>query len=1110
MNTKDIKKPISKAKFLSYADARLFTRDLKLTQKEWHAYCKSGNKPDDIPANPRKVYGKQFKGFPDWLGTGNVANKNKQFRPFDEALRFAQSLGLKNRTEWRIYCKSGNKPDDIPSTPDRSYKNEWKEYGIHWDDWLGTGKTANRNKQFRSHDEAKKFIHRLRLKGRDEWTEYCKSGQKPDDIPYEPTVYGYERVDWNDWLGTGNVANKNKKFRPFDEARNYVHTLELENEPAWKAYCKSGKKPKDIPSNPVDKYEKEWINWYDWLGTDDKEWSVDNVKKLLRDLIESKIIYGWEEAVLYSFLLRKGVLNLQSSNRHAQFFKNLIQARSTEKGRKAFENYAISDSDIPPDLSQIPTTLKHTVNDAEQQIDTISSNDLSQLIIEDKDPLDYGHINTTQEILANTIILESINTDKEAIQFYLKYSIDELWKSAFRDETNTILAIRNEKKNRNRYHDQVLESFLSDYESTKKIKIPRGYIFPSPPTLMQLYTCYKVMTKQYFGNFSGTGAGKTLSAVLTSQVIDSKMTLIICPNDVVNQWEENIKKIFSNSKVAKGKDAFYTKYNEKEHQYLVLNYDKFSQEDSPNLILSLVKEKIDFVVLDEIHFVKRRDEKFSKRRKNLEGLLTYVRKRNRQVRVLGLSATPVVNNLMEGRSLLELITGKIYDDISTNPSVPNAVTLYEKLSHISIRELPQYNIDINTEHLDVTAPKPKNIGIKELKSNPLLIEKYLTNVKIPKIIQNIKDQTIIYTEYVTEIIDKVSKAVEEASYSFSLYVGSDHSGLKKFLEKRVQVLIASRPISTGVDKIQHVCNRLIINTLPWTNAQYQQLIGRLVRRGQIKDNVNVYVIRANIAGYPYDKFKWNRIQFKRTLADCAVDGRLPEKNLVTPQQASMEAVKWLERMERGEVSAITRRDLNVELTPIEIEHRIRKYGDFTRLNNVINNENSETTHKKFLENPQEWEEYHRQYREARKSWKIIPYEEIIKRLKQFSKRLHIGDFGCGEARIMEAIGVNRVYSFDHIAINDKVIECNMKKVPLDNGDLEIVILSLSLMGKNWIDYILEAKRCLATNGTLIIVETTKSLKGRLLKLRDIIKEKGFEINSDDEKGDFTFIEARKL
>jgi hypothetical protein len=152
--------------------------------------------------------------------------------------------------------------------------------------------------------------------------------------------------------------------------------------------------------------------------------------------------------------------------------------------------------------------------------------------------------------------------------------------------------------------------------------------------------------------------------------------------------------------------------------------------------------------------------------------------------------------------------------------------------------------------------------------------------------------------------------------------------------------------------------------LPWTNAQYQQLIGRLVRKGQIRDVVHVYLVKASIGGYEYDELKWKRIQFKRTLADCAVDGRLPEKNLVTPQQAAMEAVKWLERLERGEISTVVRRDLNVELTPVEIKKRVVKYGDFTRLNNKINNENSDTTHHRILKDPKEWDEYHRQYREA--------------------------------------------------------------------------------------------------------------------------------------------------
>ena len=190
--------------------------------------------------------------------------------------------------------------------------------------------------------------------------------------------------------------------------------------------------------------------------------------------------------------------------------------------------------------------------------------------------------------------------------------------------------------------------------------------------------------------------------------------------------------------------------------------------------------------------------------------------------------------------------------------------------------------------------------------------------------------------------------------------------------------------------------------------------------------------------------------------------------------------------------------------------RIAKFGDFTKLNNRINNENSKTTHHRMLKDPTEWEEYHRQYREARKTWATVPYEEIVKRIKQLSPRLMIGDFGCGEAKILEEFGNKRVYSFDHVAINDNVTACDMKTVPLPDEAIDIAVFSLSLMGRNWLDYIVEAKRCLATNGYLLIAETTKSVKGRMSNIRDIIRKQGFDIYSDEERGDFTFIEAREL
>jgi hypothetical protein len=134
-------------------------------------------------------------------------------------------------------------------------------------------------------------------------------------------------------------------------------------------------------------YEQDWKGYPDWLGYEESVWSVKRVKELLQGLIKSGIIYQWNEAVLYSFLPRKGVLSF-TSNRHKQFFKNLIEASRTKEGQKVIEEYANSDSEIPPNLSNL--TAVNTIEDTgEQEIQSASSKELAQLVKGNGDPLEY-------------------------------------------------------------------------------------------------------------------------------------------------------------------------------------------------------------------------------------------------------------------------------------------------------------------------------------------------------------------------------------------------------------------------------------------------------------------------------------------------------------------------------------------------------------------------------------------------------------------------------------------------------------------------------------------------------------------------------------------------
>jgi predicted helicase len=123
---------------------------------------------------------------------------------------------------------------------------------------------------WRSFEEARNFVQSLKLKSREEWDAYTKSGKLPKDIPVAVQMI-FKDKGWSgygDWLGTGRIANRSKRFRGFETARRFVQSQNLKSNKEWRAFCTSGHLPEDIPSNP-DKgyYDNGWMDWGDWLGT---------------------------------------------------------------------------------------------------------------------------------------------------------------------------------------------------------------------------------------------------------------------------------------------------------------------------------------------------------------------------------------------------------------------------------------------------------------------------------------------------------------------------------------------------------------------------------------------------------------------------------------------------------------------------------------------------------------------------------------------------------------------------------------------------------------------------------------------------------------------------
>jgi group I intron endonuclease len=118
-------------------------------------------------------------------------------------------------------------------------------------------------------EEAKKFVHSLKLSCQLEWFEYCKTN-KNKGIPYDPrTVYKRENkwVHWGDWLGTYIDPIRNKNFLGFNEAKAKIKKMNIKCQREWFRYSKLGKLPKDIPSHPEREYKNNgWLGWKDWLN----------------------------------------------------------------------------------------------------------------------------------------------------------------------------------------------------------------------------------------------------------------------------------------------------------------------------------------------------------------------------------------------------------------------------------------------------------------------------------------------------------------------------------------------------------------------------------------------------------------------------------------------------------------------------------------------------------------------------------------------------------------------------------------------------------------------------------------------------------------------------
>jgi superfamily II DNA or RNA helicase len=793
----------------------------------------------------------------------------------------------------------------------------------------------------------------------------------------------------------------------------------------------------------------------------------------------------------------------------------IVDGRATEKSGVAPDPFALPGAPEPVDAGE------RVDIDVSREVDTTGLSTAAGAVDNNEMP-----IVKTQDALAALDSVLVASADAETVKFLLDSAKAKLWRHAYVDPKEA-------REQAATFHGDVYSTlvrdrFLSEFDEADALQPPAGYAFrPSPgapvtpPNLMQRRVAVSVRNERRFGNWSGMGAGKTLSAIIATRLVGANLTVICCPNAVVDNWGDEIKGAFPASEFAK--KTWHPEWSdplETTPRYLVLNYEHFQQPTSEReLVAFLDRNVVDFVVIDEIHYAKQREAGalMSKRKRLVQGLILEAGKKSPDLCVLGMSGTPVINTLQEGKSLVEMITGHRHDDLETRATVQNCMRLYQRLVTLGTRWLPDYQmqLEVHEEEIDCESSLDEIRAVG--RGTVLDLEQVLTRLRTPSIIKNLfpGEKTLIYTHYVDGIASPLREAIQSAGFRVGILTGeTDDAHLKEFLKPdgNVDVLIASSRIGTGVNGLQYVCSKLIINSLPWTNAEYEQLIGRLYRQGSRFDKVRVIipVTFAIVKGerWSYCESKLQRLAYKKSIADAAVDGVVPDGNLRTPAQAQQDIMDWLTRIETGKISELRRPVIKIPLSgePSEVERRVARYGDFSKMNNRWYASTSDSTHTRLAQNAEEWAHYHTMYRQLRESWPVVPYQEEIRWLSE-REGLVVGDFGCGEAFIAKTVSDrHQVHSFDHVAIDGNVIACDIAHVPLEDGALDVAIFCLSLMGSNFTDYVREAHRCLRLDGWLHIWEPANYFDD-VNKFGSNLARIGFDVMAPQTEGAFVRIYA---
>jgi len=396
----------------------------------------------------------------------------------------------------------------------------------------------------------------------------------------------------------------------------------------------------------------------------------------------------------------------------------------------------------------------------------------------------------------------------------------------------------------------------------------------------------------------GTGSGKTLSAVASSQCFLDKYpkrkVIFVGPTSLLRNFEKELKNYGVCDKEIKSK-------------YEMLSFDGVmnrSKKGNP------IECKHNMLIIDEVHNLRNRKEAkkstkygmkaFSKKYSSMMACAQKAKKR------LLLTATPIINSIGDLFALINFIYGKNivgsredvkakHAEVAVGKTLnqDNLDMLYKLLkgrldyfTDISASKFPltsqryvevtmpakykkQYDqyITKHDEDLDYFFEHPEAFYNAQRRVVNKVADDYFSK-KIQEVLPKIKEgKTLIYTNWLDFGVTPIKETLDAADISFGVFTGKlnpdkRHALVEQFNNDEIDALILTSAGAEGLD-LKGTRNVIILDP-PWHPAGLNQIIGRAVRYKSHdhleKHNrkVNVYkLVMVEKAG-----MKWNNPKSK--------------------------------------------------------------------------------------------------------------------------------------------------------------------------------------------------------------------------------------------------------